>query len=139
MQLLDHVSIAVRDLARAKPFYRAVMGALDAREAYDEPRAIGFGDRNARGDDGHSYLSVFESADAQPSGRRHVCLRAASAAQVRAFFAAGLRAGGTSDGAPGPRPAYHAGYYAAFLLDPEGNRLEAVTHRGDDAAGPPAS
>ncbi|HEU4430468.1 MAG TPA: VOC family protein [Myxococcota bacterium] len=134
MQLLDHVSIAVRDLARAKPFYRAVMGALGARVAYDEPRAIGFGERNAGGDDAHSYLSVFESPGAQPDPRRHVCLRAASRAQVRAFFDAGLRARGSSDGAPGLRPDYHASYYAAFLLDPEGNRLEAVCHRAEEGA-----
>ncbi len=132
MQLLDHVSIAVRDLARAKPFYRAVMAALGACEAYDEPRAIGFGARNAPGDDAHSYLSVFESPDALPSNR-HVCFRAASSARVRDFFAAGLRAGGTSGGSPGLRPDYHSGYYAAFLLDPEGNRVEAVCHRGDEA------
>jgi len=129
MQLLDHVSIAVRDLAGAKPFYRAVLGALAAAEVYDEPRAIGFGERSAGGDDAHSYLSVFESPQAQPDPRRHVCLRAASRAQVRAFFEAGLRAGGASDGAPGLRPDYHASYYAAFLLDPEGNRVEAVSHR----------
>jgi catechol 2,3-dioxygenase-like lactoylglutathione lyase family enzyme len=134
VQLLDHVSIAVRDLAGAKPFYRAVMAALGACEAYDEPRAIGFGERNAAGgDDAHSYLSVFEAHDALPSNR-HVCFRAASAARVREFFAAGLRAGGSSAGAPGLRPEYHAGYYAAFLLDPEGNRIEAVTHRGDEAS-----
>jgi catechol 2,3-dioxygenase-like lactoylglutathione lyase family enzyme len=132
LQLLDHVSICVRDLARAKPFYRAVMAALAAREVYDEPDAIGFGERSSAGADGHSYLSVFESPAAQPDPRRHVCLRAASRAQVRAFFEAGLRAGGTSDGAPGLRPDYHAAYYAAFLLDPEGNRLEAVCHRADD-------
>ncbi len=131
MQLLDHASIAVRDLARAKPFYRAVLGALGAPEAYDEPRAIGFGARSAAGDDAHSYLSVFESADAAPSARRHVCFRASSAAQVRAAHAAGLRAGGRDDGAPGLRPAYHPAYYAAFLLDPEGNRVEVVCHAGD--------
>jgi catechol 2,3-dioxygenase-like lactoylglutathione lyase family enzyme len=129
MQLLDHVSITVRDLARARPFYRAVMGALGAHEVYDEPRAIGFGERSAGGADAHSYLSVFESPSARPDPRRHVCLRAAGRAQVRAFYEAGLRAGGTGDGAPDLRPGYHASYFAAFLLDPEGNRLEAVTHR----------
>jgi catechol 2,3-dioxygenase-like lactoylglutathione lyase family enzyme len=134
VQLLDHVSIAVRDLARAKPFYRAVMAALGAPEAYDEPRAIGFGTRNAPGDDAHSYLSVFESADAQPSARRHVCLRAASAARVRACHAAGPAAGGTSHGAPALRPHYHAHYYAAFLRDPEGNAIELVTHTGHDGS-----
>jgi len=134
MQLLDHVSITVRDLARAKPFYRAVMGALAAAEVYDEPRAIGFGARNTSGDDGHSYLSVFESADAQPDRRRHVGFRAASRAQVRAFFEAGVRAGGTGNGAPGLRPGYHAAYYAAFLLDLEGNPLEAVCHDANECA-----
>ncbi|MBM4385618.1 MAG: VOC family protein [Deltaproteobacteria bacterium] len=131
MQLLDHVSITLRDLARAKPFYRAVMAALGAREAYDEPRAIGFGERNSGRDDAHSYLSVFESPAASPDARRHVCLRAASRAQVRAFHAAGLAHGGASAGEPGPRSDYHATYYAAFLEDPEGNRIEAVCHRSE--------
>ena len=129
MQLLDHVSISVRDLARGKPFCRALMAELGAREAYDEPRAI---DRNALGDDAHSYLSVFESPDAEPIARRHVCLGAVSARQVRACFEAGLRAGGTSDGSPALLPDYHAAYYAAFLLDSEGNRIELVSHEGGD-------
>jgi catechol 2,3-dioxygenase-like lactoylglutathione lyase family enzyme len=119
----------VRDLARAKPFYRAVMAALGAPEAYDEPRAIGFGARNGPRDDAHSYLSIFESPAAAPDPRRHWCFRAASEAAVRAFHDAGLAAGGSCDGAPGLRADYHAGYYAAFLRDPEGNRLEAVCHR----------
>jgi catechol 2,3-dioxygenase-like lactoylglutathione lyase family enzyme len=131
MQLLDHASLTVRDLARAKPFYRAVMAALGAAEAYDEPRAIGFGARNAPGDDAHSYVSVFESPAAGADPRRHVCFRAASRAQVRAFHAAGLAQGGASAGEPGLRGDYHATYYAAFLEDPEGNRIEAVCHRGE--------
>jgi len=134
MQLLDHVSITVRDLTRARLFYRAVMAALGAREVYDEPHAIGFGERNSGADDAHSYLSVFESPEAQPDERRHVCFRTASRAQVRACFEAGLRAGGTGDGAPGVRPSYHASYYAAFLHDLEGNRIEVVCHRSEDSA-----
>lgn len=130
MQLLDHVSISVRDLARAKPFYAAIMTALGARVAYDRADAIGFGERNRAGDDSHTYLSVFESARASPDPRRHWCFRAQSEAQVRAFHAAGLAAGGTSGGEPGLRPHYHPGYFAAFLVDPEGNRLEAVHHGG---------
>ena len=135
MQLLDHVSITVRDLANAKPFYLAVMSALGAKVAYERPEAIGFGERNGPGDCSHSYLSVFESSSASKDARRHWCFRAASKEQVDGFHAAGLSAGGTSDGAPGPRR-YHPGYYAAFLLDPEGNRIEAVFHR---AATPPSS
>jgi catechol 2,3-dioxygenase-like lactoylglutathione lyase family enzyme len=130
MQLLDHLSITVRELERARPFYRAVMAALGAVEAYNRPDAIGFGERNRPHDDVHTYLSIFESPAAVPDPRRHVCLRAASVAEVQAFHAAGLTAGGTSDGAPGLRP-YHPRYYAAFLLDPDGNKLEAVFHHAD--------
>jgi catechol 2,3-dioxygenase-like lactoylglutathione lyase family enzyme len=130
MQLLDHLSITVRQLERARPFYRAVMAALGAVVAYDRPDAIGFGERNRPQDDVHTYLSIFESPAAAPDPRRHVCVRAASVAEVQAFHAAGIAAGGTSDGAPGLR-SYHPRYYAAFLLDPEGNKLEAVFHHAD--------
>jgi predicted lactoylglutathione lyase len=70
---------------------------------------------------------VCESPAASPDPRRHWCFRAASKAQVDAFHAAGISAGGRSEGAPGLRD-YHPGYYAAFLLDPEGNKVEAVFH-----------
>ncbi|MBI4239344.1 MAG: VOC family protein [Deltaproteobacteria bacterium] len=127
MQLLDHVSITVRQLKVVKPFYMAVMSALDACIAYDREDALGFGERNRPHDDVHTYLSVYESALARSDPRRHWCMRAASEAKVDMFHAAGLSSGGTSDGAPGIRQ-YHSGYYAAFLLDPEGNRIEAVFH-----------
>jgi catechol 2,3-dioxygenase-like lactoylglutathione lyase family enzyme len=129
MQLLDHVSITVRNLSAVKPFYLAVMSALGAAAAYDRADAIGFGERNRPDDDVHTYLSVFESKHASPDPRRHWCFRAASEAQVDAFHAAGLAAGGTNEGAPGLRN-YHPQYYAAFLLDPEGNKIEAVFHHG---------
>lgn len=128
MRLLDHVSITVRELKRAREFYVAVMSALGAQIAYERPDAIGFGTRNRSRDDSHTYLSVFESPSASPDARRHWCFRAASTTQVDAFHAAGLAAGGQSDGAPGLRD-YHPRYYAAFLLDPEGNKIEAVFHR----------
>lgn len=128
MFLLDHVSITVRDLERARPFYDAVMAALGAVERHDLPRRLGYGERNGGGDDSHTYLSV-RAGMAGEADRKHWCFRAASRAQVRAFHAAGLAHGGRDDGAPGLRPEYHADYYAAFLLDPDGNRIEAVTHR----------
>jgi predicted lactoylglutathione lyase len=77
-------------------------------------------------------VSIFQSAEALPDPRRHYCFRAGSRKEVDAFFAAGLAAGGTSEGAPGLR-AYHPAYYAAFLLDPEGNKLEAVFHQPQGA------
>jgi catechol 2,3-dioxygenase-like lactoylglutathione lyase family enzyme len=132
MQLVDHLSITVRDLAAAKPFYLAIMQALGGRVAYDREDALGFGERNRPQDDVHTYVSVFQSPAATSDPRRHCCLRAGSTAQVDAFYAAGLAAGGRGDGAPGLRR-YHSGYYAAFLCDPEGNRIEAVYHHADDS------
>jgi catechol 2,3-dioxygenase-like lactoylglutathione lyase family enzyme len=133
MQALDHVSITVRDLARALSFYDAVFSALEMKKAYERPDAAGYGERNRPNNDSHSYLSVYQSAAASPDPRRHLCLRAQSAAQVRAFHAAGLAAGGRDAGAPGLRSDYHPAYYAAFLEDPEGNRVEAVCHRGENS------
>ena len=129
MQLIDHVSITVRDIEAARPFYRAIMTALGATVAYEQPDAIGFGERNGPTVAHHSYLSVFRSDRAAPDPRRHWCFKAPSAEAVRAFHAAGLAAGGSDAGPPGSR-SYHAGYYAAFLLDPEGNKVEAVFHDG---------
>ena len=130
MQLLDHVSITVRDLARARPFYLAVMSTLGAGVAYERDDAIGFGERNRPASDGHTYISVFQSAHASIDPRRHCCFRAASVEQVHAFHAAGLAAGGSDAGPPGAR-SYHPGYYAAFLLDPDGNKVEAVYHHAE--------
>lgn len=130
MQLIDHVSITVSNLERVKPFYSAVMATLGAEVASESSDAIGFGKRNRPGDDGHTYLSVFESRAARSDPRRHWCFRAASTEQVNAFYQAGLKAGGASAGSPGRRD-YHSGYYAAFLYDPEGNKIEAVFHRAE--------
>ena len=131
MQLVDHFSITVRDLRRSARFYDRVMTALGVAKVYEREDAIGYGERNRKENDGHSYFSVYRSDTANVDRRRHWCFRAQSAAQVRAFHAAGLAAGGRDAGAPGLRPDYHAHYYAAFLEDPEGNRVEAVSHRGE--------
>jgi catechol 2,3-dioxygenase-like lactoylglutathione lyase family enzyme len=132
VHLLDHFSITVKDLLRSARFYDSVMAALGAGKVYQNDDAVGYGERNRQGNDGHSYFSVYRSETANIDRRRHWCFRARSAAQVRAFHAAGLAAGGRDAGAPGLRPDYHAAYYAAFLEDPEGNRVEAVWHGGDD-------
>lgn len=104
------------------------MGSLGAQKVYDRVDALGFGERNRPGNDVHTYLSVYQSPFATPDPRRHWCFRAVSEQAVRAFHEAGLAAGGKSAGEPGLRPIYHPGYYAAFLEDPEGNRIEAVFH-----------
>jgi hypothetical protein len=116
-------------MARAKPFYRAVMSALGAAVAYEREDAIGFGERNRPHSDSHTYISIYQSDAAMADPRRHWCFRAKSVTDVRAFHSAGLAAGGSDKGPPGLR-SYHPGYYAAFLLDPEGNKLAAVFHQG---------
>lgn len=135
MQLLDHVSIAVPDLDAARPFYDAVMAALGADKVYDRADALGYGVRCTAQETGHSCLAVYASPAASLDARRHWCFKAPSRAAVRDFHAAGLAHGGQDDGAPGLRPHYHADYYGAFLLDPAGNRIEAVCHATAAEAG----
>jgi len=131
--MIDHVSITVSDLARAAPFYDAVMAALGHPCVARSERRLGYGVRNRPDDDGHSYLSVLARPDqvgaANVADRRHWAFRAPSRAAVDAFHAAALATGGGDDGAPGLRPDYHPHYYAAFVRDPDGNRIEAVCHR----------
>jgi catechol 2,3-dioxygenase-like lactoylglutathione lyase family enzyme len=128
--MLDHVSITVSDLARAAPFWDAVMAALGVGCVVRREGQLGYGTRNRPGDDGHSYLSVYASTGpAVVADNRHWCFRAPDRAAVDAFHAAGLAAGGRCDGPPGLRADYHPAYYAAFLLDPDGNRVEAICHR----------
>ncbi|GAB4363863.1 MAG: VOC family protein [Kiloniellaceae bacterium] len=128
--MLDHISITVADIGRAAPFYDAIMAALSVPQVVRSEGQLGYGLRNRPDDDSHSYFSVFQSrrADLVPDNR-HWCFRAPSREAVDAFHAAGLANGGTCDGPPGLRDDYHPGYYAAFLLDPDGNRVEAVCHR----------
>ena len=126
MQLLDHVSIGVPDLDAARPFYDAIMKALGATKVYDRPNALGYGERCTSEDTESTFLAVYLDPSRIDVNKRHWCFKAVSREQVDAFFTAGLVAGGRSDGDPGLRPHYHRDYYAAFLFDPAGNRVEAV-------------
>lgn len=130
MQLLDHVSIPVSRLADARPFYDAVMQALGAAKVHDRADALGYGERCGPGDAQHTYLSILATPGMSPdaAARRHWCFKAPDRAAVDAFHAAGLAHGGRDGGAPGLRAHYHSQYYAAFLLDPDGNNIEAVFH-----------
>jgi catechol 2,3-dioxygenase-like lactoylglutathione lyase family enzyme len=119
--MLDHVSITTADLDRAQGFYDAVMSALGYPRVYRSARGIGYGERGGPG----GYISVF-LGDNVVADRRHWAFRARTRAAVRAFHAAALAAGGRDDGPPAPRPEYDPTYYAAFVLDPDGNRIEAV-------------
>ncbi|MGO9628501.1 MAG: VOC family protein [Xanthobacteraceae bacterium] len=126
--MIDHISIAVRDLVKGEHFYTAALAPLGLAKLREWPdAAVGFGKKYPE-----FWINKRDAMDrvADDSGV-HVCLRAPDTAAVDAFHAAALKAGGASDGEPGLRPHYYAGYYAAFVRDPDGNRIEAVTFLRD--------
>ena len=121
--MIDHISVGVSDLERATRFYEPTLAALGLTKLVTRPATIGFG---------KSFPEFWinfraDMAPVAPGSGVHICLRAKSAADVDAFHAAALKAGGRSDGAPGLRPHDRVPYYAAFVIDPDGNRIEAVT------------
>ena len=129
--MIDHVSIAVRDLDAAARFYEAVLTRIGYAKLEVRPKTVAFGKRH-----GELWLNHRPEMFAIPEGDgAHVCLRAPTPAAVDAFHAAALAAGGASDGAPGLRPHHGEGYYAAFIRDPDGNRIEAVTFLARSPAG----
>jgi catechol 2,3-dioxygenase-like lactoylglutathione lyase family enzyme len=128
--MIDHVSVGVRDLERAARFYAQALAPLGLLRLVTRPATIGFGKN-------YPEFWVNLRADMAPvlhESGAHICLRAKSTGEVDAFHAAALDAGGRSDGAPGLRPHDRVRYYAAFIVDPDGNRIEAVTFPNDDAA-----
>jgi len=121
--MIDHVSIAVCDLAGCGRFYEAALAALGYSKLVTRAGTIGFGKKYPE-----FWLNERRAmTPVDPDSGTHICLRASDRQSVDAFHAAALQAGGRSDGAPGLRPEYTAGYYAAFVRDPEGNRIETVT------------
>jgi catechol 2,3-dioxygenase-like lactoylglutathione lyase family enzyme len=119
-RLIDHVQLVVRDVAASRKFYESVLATLDL----------------PIGGEGEDFFWVDElfvsskdskAAHGQLTGRCHLAFQAADRGAVDAFHSAGLANGGKDNGKPGERP-YHPGYYAAFLLDPDGNNIEAVFH-----------
>ena len=120
--MIDHVSVAVRDLSAAEPFYAALLSPLGMRKLREWPNAaVGFGKKYPE-----FWINLRADRITVSSGF-HVCFRARTIDMVNAFHAAAIKAGGTSDGVPGLRPQHGGGYYAAFIRDPDGNRIEAVT------------
>ena len=120
--MLGHLSIGVRDLAAAGRFYDAVMATIGWARLWSEPKGLGYGPPN-----GNDKLAIFLRPDAHPPGPGfHLCYNAPSDAAVDAFHAAALAHGGTDDGPPGLRPHFGPDYYAAFVFDPEGWKLEVL-------------
>jgi catechol 2,3-dioxygenase-like lactoylglutathione lyase family enzyme len=119
---IDHIGLVVRDFAASKGFHAAVFDALAVPMG-------GEGDDYFRADE--FFVSTADSEVLQGRGalteRHHLAFQAHDRAMVDAFHAAALAHGGMDNGAPGERP-YHPGYYAAFVLDPDGNNIEAVHH-----------
>jgi catechol 2,3-dioxygenase-like lactoylglutathione lyase family enzyme len=121
--MIDHVSVAVRDLDRAARFYEHVLGAIDYSMLEARPATVGFGKTYPE-----FWINLRNGmARVEADSGVHVGLRVRTTELVDAFHAAAVAAGGTSDGAPGMRPQHGEGYYAAFIRDPDGNRIEAVT------------
>jgi len=113
-RLIDHVHIRVADLDRSKQFYRTVLQVLGK-------------DITGEGEDYFFADEIFVTADKAPTSGLHLAFQAEDRETVHRFYAAALNAGGKDNGSPGER-AYHPGYYAAYVLDPDGNNIEAVFH-----------
>lgn len=124
--MIDHTGIGVADVGRSASFYDAALGALGMRRVAQIPENVGT--------DGIGYgldHPVFWIDRFHPySVKQHTAFAAKSKTEVDAFYAAALKAGGTDNGGPGLRKQYAPGYYAAFVLDPDGNNIEAVYRGG---------
>jgi catechol 2,3-dioxygenase-like lactoylglutathione lyase family enzyme len=119
--MFDHVSIGVRDIAKAKAFYDAALKPLDLTCLSADETSLGYGKQAV----GFWILSAERPVADDPKSGLHFCFTAPSRASVAAFHAAALANGGRDNGKPGVRRDYGPDYYAAFVRDPEGYRLEA--------------
>ena len=119
--LIDHVTANVGDVERAKEFYSESLAPLGYSLKMEFPGAAGFGSGEG--------IPDFWIGSHEERGASHVAFTAPDRAAVDAFYEAATGAGGKDNGAPGLRPHYHETYYAAYVLDADGNNIEAVTHR----------
>ncbi len=120
MDILDHITLCVPNVAACRPFYEQALAPLGISVAKE------FGTAAAFGIEGSPSFWLFEGEKEQRP--MHIAFKAPSRAHVRAFHKAALAAGGTDNGAPGVREIYHPDYYGAFVLDPNGHNIEAVCH-----------
>ena len=116
--MIHHVSVGVSDLERSGRFYDALLGALGWRRHIDDAETIAWGIVKPE-----FFASLRPGAG---PGGGHVCFTASGIPAVKAAWEGGTAAGGTDDGAPGPRPEYGGGYYSAYMRDPDGNRVEVA-------------
>jgi catechol 2,3-dioxygenase-like lactoylglutathione lyase family enzyme len=126
MSGLDHVSFSAADYEVSREFYERALAPLGLRtlmEFEEGGKVAGIGDSRP-------FFWIGDGGKLT-DGRLHLCFAAKSRAEVDAFYAAAIAAGGKDNGPPGLRPHYHATYYAAFVLDPDGHNIEAVCHAPD--------
>jgi catechol 2,3-dioxygenase-like lactoylglutathione lyase family enzyme len=125
--MLDHTGIAVSDLSKSKAFYVKALGPLSISLVMEvTAEQTGDGAHAGFGKDGKPFFWIGSGGRA--SGPAHFAFAAKSRDEVVAFHRAALAAGGKDNGPPGLRPHYHANYYGAFVVDPDGNNIEAVCH-----------
>jgi len=122
---IDHITVKVRDLEASRAFYEATLAPFGVRVVPYGEKELGIGP------EGSEDLGLTEG---EPRAPIHIAFLAHDPSTVDAFHAAALKAGGTDNGAPGRRPEYHERYYAASVLDPDGNNVEAVCHNGPSSA-----
>ena len=121
--ILDHIGIAVADYRRSRELYDRCLAPLGIERIAEDEDWCGYG-RDGKPE-------FWFGPDASPQQPMHIAFSAGSRAEVDAFFAAAIAAGGRDNGAPGIREIYHPDYYGAFVLDPDGHNIEAVCHRSD--------
>ncbi|SEK55820.1 Predicted lactoylglutathione lyase [Roseateles sp. YR242] len=119
--MFDHVKFGVRDYAASKAFYLKALAPLGITHFNEAPNGIEICG------EGEPSLCFYQT-DEKPA-HLHLAFMAKSREQVDAFYRAALDAGGKDNGPPGDRPQYHVGYYAAFVIDPDGHNIEAVFHQ----------
>ena len=126
--MLDHVSLGVTNVDRSRHFYDAVLRPLGLVRIVDFGEGRGSDYGAAPGSLGVEFTITKEAQVMTPVPGAHLCFRAPDRAAVDAFHVAAIASGGRDDGRPGLRPHYHPDYYCAFVLDPDGHRIEAVCH-----------
>jgi catechol 2,3-dioxygenase-like lactoylglutathione lyase family enzyme len=126
--MIDHMGFAVADIDHAKNFYVNALKPLGLSVVMEVmPQETGGYAGAGFGVEGKPFFWI--GTGGKPKGGTHVAFTAGTRAEVDAFYRAAIAAGGKDNGAPGPRPHYHANYYGAFVFDPDGNNIEAVCHR----------
>ena len=130
--MIDHASVSVSDPAVSKAFYEAALAPLGYRVIMEFGPVTGLGGPVPGAPEESPVHADLWLAPAENPTPCHIAVTASSTAQVDAFYKAALAAKGTDNGEPGERPHYHPGYYGAFVLDPDGNNLEAVFHGAGD-------